>query len=133
MSEDFVVKKKNKIENTAFIVDFLVGGGKPHATVAFSAPNKESAQAVATIIVATNWPNLTGFNLYKYNQEYEYEREFLVHAPAMQMAIQFGPEINKAVGAQVMKSVVPVVGTGLAGEDLTKLAEEAKKRGMNLT
>lgn len=130
--DGLVTKKRNRPQNVQFIIDFLAGGGKS-ATVACSAPNQESIAAVATVIVATNWPNLVGYNLYKYNTEYEYDREFLMHVPAMQMAVQFMPDINKACGAQIMKGVIPVVASKAEGEDLRKLADQAKKDGRNLT
>lgn len=130
--DGLVTKKTNKPVNSAYIIDFLVGGGKPNASVAASAPNKESMAAVATIIVATNWPNLIGFNLYKHNPEYDYDREFLMHVPAMQMSVQFMAEINKACGAQVMKGVIPVLPSKAAGEDLRKLADDAKEKGRQI-
>lgn len=129
---DYVQKKRNKPTNKIYIIDFLLGAGKPNASVQFSAPNQESAAAVAGIIVSTNWPNLVGFNLYLYNPEYDHDREFLMHVPAMQMSVQLTPEINKAVGAQVMKAVIPVVPPKDGGENLSKLAKEAKERGSQL-
>jgi hypothetical protein len=130
--DGLVLKKKNKPVNSQFIIDFMAGGGKPNATVAVSAPNAESIAAAATIIVSTNWPSLTGFNLYRYNPEYDYDREFLMHVPAMQLMTQFAPEIQKACGAQIMKGVIPVVPQKAGGEDLKKLSDEAKKDGRNL-
>jgi hypothetical protein len=132
MQDDVVIKKRNKPQNSQFIIDFMVGGGKPDASVAVAAPNPESIAAVASIIVATNWPRLTGFNLYRRNTEYEYDREFLMHVPAMQMSVQFMPEINKAAGAQVMKAVIPVLPPKVDGEDLRKLADEARKDGRQI-
>lgn len=131
--DGLVTKKKNKPVNSQYIIDFLVGGGKPNATVAVAAPNKESIAAVATILVATNWPNLVGFNLYARNPEYDYDREFLMHVPAMQMASMFMADINKAVGMQIMKGVVPVVASKVEGEDLKKLSDQAKKDGRQLS
>ena len=126
------IKKKNKVVNDSYILEFLVGADKPPAMKACSAPNKESIAAVATIIVATNWPMITGFNLYRYNPAYEYDREFLMHVPAMQMMSQFMAEIKLAAGAQVMKGLVPVLPQKAEGEDLKKLSEEAKKDNRNL-
>lgn len=130
--DGLVTRKKNKPVNSAYIIDFLAGGGKPNATVAVSAPNPESIASAATIIVSVNWPNLIGFNLYKHNPEYDYDREFLMHVPAMQLLTQFMPEIQKACGAQILKGVIPVVPQKAGGEDLKKLADEAKKDGRNL-
>lgn len=127
-----VVKKRNKVENEAFIVEFMVGQ-KVVPMPAVSAPNKDSIGMLAAIVVATNWPSITGFNLYRYNKEYEYEREFLMHVPAMEMVAKvFSKNLQEALGAQVLRAAVPVKTSKPEGEDLQKLMDEGKKHGQQL-
>jgi len=130
--DGLVTRKKNRPKSEKYIIDFLMGEGKPNATVACMAPNLESVASVCGIIVATNWPGIVGYNLYRYNPEYDYDREFLMHVPAMQMAMQFANEIQSKLGIQVFKSVIPVIPSKAEGEDIQKLADEAKKNGRKL-
>lgn len=125
-------KKKSTLEQEFFIVGFMVGLKTYILPNPFGSPNAESAAAALTAIVTANMPKITGFELYRYNKEYENNRELIMAVPVMQMSAWAAPQLEAIIGAQVMKSAVPVKSTGANGENVSLLYEAAKKQGAQI-
>lgn len=125
-------KKRNETKNEYFLAGFTVGLKTYVLPNPFGAPNKESAAAALGAIVTANFPNVSGFELYRVNPEYENDRELLMIAPIMQLMNWAGPQLQQLTGQQVLKAAVPVRQTPANGENLQKLMESAKKAGQQV-
>jgi hypothetical protein len=126
-------KKKNvNLESQLFYVALMVNGKTYHVQNPLSAPNQESLAAVMSAIVAINIPQVTGFELYRHNSDYEQNREFLMYCPVMDVMMGLQPTVQQLVGKQVFKAAVPVKGSTANGENLQALFDEAKKAGKQI-
>jgi hypothetical protein len=79
---------------------------------------------MASIFVASNWPNVNGYNIYNADGT-----ELLMMVHGMPFMNQFLKPIQEIAGLQAIRSVIPVTAVGANGVDLVKLMEEAKKAG----
>lgn len=129
---DPVAKKKNELENQFFFAGFMINEKTYILPQPFGAPNAESAAATLNAVVTANFPNVTGFELYRLNTAYENNRELLMVAPAMQVMMWAGPQLQALVGRQVLRAAIPVRPSKDNGENLSELYVEAKKNGMKL-
>lgn len=105
-----------------FLVDVLVLDQRVRAPL--SAVSLESITCMATIFVATNWPNVHGFIVYT-----EDGSEVLAVVDGTAFANHFANSILQVTGRQVLKGAVPVIGATEKGQDLVNLMNEAKNRG----
>lgn len=122
-------KRNDQIDHELFYVTLMVNGKAYAIAAPIQSPNQESLAAVMSAIVAANLPQVTGFELYRHNPEYEQNRQFLMHCPVMEIMMSLQPVIQKAAGAQVMRSAVPVLGGKENGENLQQMFDELKKAG----
>jgi hypothetical protein len=125
-------KKQTPLAQEFFIVGFMVGLKTYIIPQPFGAPNAASAAAALTAIVTANLPKITGFELYRYNTEYENNRELIMAVPVMQMMTWAAPQIEAITGQQTMKAAVQAKGASVNGENLKALYEEAKKQGAQI-
>lgn len=108
-----------------FLVDVLVLDQRVRAPL--SAVSLESITSMATIFVATNWPNVHGFIVYN-----EDASEVLAVVDGTAFANHFANSILQVTGRQVLKGAVPVIGATEKGQDLVNLMDEAKRRGKQM-
>jgi len=127
-------KKKNDLGQSPelFIAGFMIGEKTYILPQPFGAPNQESAAATLTAVVTANYPNIAGFELYRYNTEYENNRQLIMIAPIMQVMTWANPQLAALVGKQVMKAAVPVRPSQVNGENLSELYKAAKENGMKV-
>jgi hypothetical protein len=112
----------SKKERQSFIVELLVFDRAVRK--ALTAINLESMAQMASIFVATNWPNVNGYNIYNADGT-----ELLLMVHGMPFMNQFLKPIQEIAGLQAIRSVIPVTVAGSQGVDLVKLMEEARKAG----
>lgn len=112
----------NRREKKTYLMEILVLDKAVRAPL--SAISMESLSSMASIFVATNWPNVHGYNIY--NAE---GTEILEMVNVIAFTNHFLKPIQQIAGTQVLKSAVPVMGAGANGENLQKLMEEAKAAG----
>lgn len=127
-----VAKKKNELVQEYFFAGFMISEKTYILPQPFGAPNAESAAATLNAVVTANFPNVTGFELYRLNTAYENNRELLVVAPAMQVMMWAGPQLQALVGRQVLKAAIPVRPSKDNGENLSELYKAAKESGLKL-
>lgn len=111
-----------KHEKKTYLVEILVLDKAVRAPL--SAISMESISHMASVFVAMNWPNVYGYNIY--NAE---GTEILEMVNVVLFTNHFMKTIQEIAGSQVLKSAVPVIGTGAGGENLVRLMEEARKAG----
>lgn len=120
--QELVAKKERK----TYLVELLVLDKAVRAPL--SSIGLDSISHMAAIFVATNWPNVHGYNIYS-----EDGSDILEMVNVMSFTAHFHKTVTQIAGAGVLKSAVPVIGAGAKGEDLVKLMEEAKKAGRLMT
>lgn len=114
-----LVKKKGKV---TFIVELKVLDKVVRAPLA--AVSQESLSHMAAIMVATNWPNVNGYNIYNADGT-----EILEMVDVIQFTNHFMKSIQAIAGSQILRSAIPVVQVGPEGKNLQELMEEARKAG----
>lgn len=128
------VNKPEDVKLKTYIVDFILQSGENMARVALRFPNDVSLVAVASIITASNFPAIQGFNAYiETDPTCDHkdpakckDLKFVAIVPALAVLAQIFPMLNQVAGRQVLRSAVPVVAA--SGEDLAKLTEEARRQ-----
>jgi lipoate synthase len=111
-----------KCQKKTYLVEILVLDKAVRAPL--SAISLESISHMASIFVAMNWPNVYGYNIFN-----ETGTEVLEMVNVVAFTNHFMKTIQQIAGSQVLKSAVPVIGSGEQGENLVKLMEEARKAG----
>lgn len=110
------------MKKTMYMVEFVVLGRSvrsPIATVTLS-----SLSTMCAVFLASNYPQVSGFTIWNADGT-----EILEVVDAFGFTAHFSPTIQKVVGAQVLRSGIPVIQAGKEGVDLQKLMEEGRKAG----
>lgn len=92
------------------------------------AHSKEEAAHYALFILATQWPNVTGYNVRSADQKTILE----TCNGGKLMALLMKP-LQEMTGMQPFKTAVPVLETAAKGVDLKNLYDEARKSGRVIT
>lgn len=111
-----------KVKKTMYQVELVVLGRTIKAPL--GAVNLESLSAMCNIFVAANYPQVHGYTIWDAEGT-----ELLIVVDAMGFSAHFGPTVQKVMGAQVLRSGIPVIQGGRDGIDLQKLMEEGRKAG----
>jgi hypothetical protein len=124
-----------EIKPQQYVVDFIMCT-KEVVRVPLFAPNDLSVAAVAAAITAANIEGVYGFTLYRatdvacqHDPRTCKDLVFVAYSPVMDILAQILPQLSRAAGRQLSRTVVPVVSP--TSEQFKKMmeAQEALRRG----
>lgn len=104
-----------------FIIELVVQGRS--VRIPAKCYNQESASHTALVMVATNYPNVSGYNLLDASGEILLEE---VHPTPLFMAA--APIIQAITGSQPLKMAVPIV-KSVKPEDFDAMVKAAREQG----
>jgi hypothetical protein len=123
------------IKPQPYVVDFIMCG-KEIVRVPLFAPNDLSVAAVAAAITAANIEAVYGFTLYRatdatcqHDPRICKDLVFVAYSPIMDILAQITPQLSRAAGRPLSKTVVQVINP--TSEQFKKMmeAQEALRRG----
>lgn len=112
---------KRTTEGERYMVELVVGG-RAVRIPSGKIYSMESLIATCGIVISTNYPNVSGFNILTFDGETLLHE---VHPTPLFMAA--APIIQQMTGQQPFRSAVPVVGTAKPGE-VEKMFEDARAK-----
>lgn len=112
---------KRTHELQSFVIELIVQGKS--VRIPTQCYNQESASHNALIMVATNYPNVQGYNILSADGE-----TLLEEVQPTGLFIHAAPIIQAITGQQPLKMAVPVVKSSNP-ENLQKMMEDAKAKG----
>ena len=121
MSEVPYVAADRAHEDENFMIELVVQGKS--VRIPCRCYNQESASKMALIMVATNYPNVQGYNLLTADG-----KTLLEEVQPTALFIHAAPIIQAITGQQPLRMAVPVVKSSNP-ENLQKMMEDAKAKG----
>jgi hypothetical protein len=113
---------KRTTEGQSYIIELVVMG-KSVRVPAGSIYSIEGLIGIGAIVVATNFPNVSGFNILSADGE-----TLLHEVHPTPLLMHAAPIIQQITGQQPLKLAVPVVAS-VKPEEFDKMVQDAKARG----
>ncbi len=121
MAELQYKEPKRLNEQMSFIIELIVQGKS--VRIPCQCYNQESASHTALVMVATNYPNVQGYNLLSADGE-----TLLEEVQPTPLFIHAAPTIQAITGSQPMKMAVPIV-KSVDPVEFQKMVDDAKAKG----